>query len=108
MAHMLDKNKEIEDFIIFLENNSFDSENVREYLMKLKLKVIFNKSIGIILVLLSITLIVLPLPGWIEIATIYYFNINDGITISDIVALMILVIGLLFLLRERFYKSIFR
>ena len=104
---MLDKNKDIEDFIIFLESNSFDSENVRDYLMKLKLKVIFNKSIGIILVLLSITLIVLPLPSWIKIATIYYFNINDGVTISDIVALLILVIGLLFLLKDRLYKRIF-
>lgn len=58
------------------------------------LKKIILRIIAVLLVIIGLALIVVPAPSPVfEIATLYYFNPNDGITIMDLVALVIILSG---------------
>ena len=100
----MDKKKEtIDEFIIFFEENQFDSKNVKDYLIKLRLKIILKNILGLLLIILAIAIIVIPLPHSLEIATLVHFDYNNGFTVSDLAALFILLFGLILLLKDRIY-----
>ena len=63
-------------------------------------------SIGILLITIGLTLIVIPAPSpSFEIATIYYFNPQDGVTVMDLLSLLILFCGIFVLVRTIIKKS---
>jgi hypothetical protein len=97
------RNQQIDDFILFLEENNFNSSNVDSYIRQLRKHNFIKKISGLLLIIFALTLIVLPLPGYLEIATIFYFNPNDGITVSDLFAIFILLLGIILFLKEKTY-----
>lgn len=59
------------------------------------LKKIILVCIALLLILIGLALIFVPLPTHsFEIATLYYFNPNDGITVMDLIALLLIFCGL--------------
>jgi succinate dehydrogenase hydrophobic anchor subunit len=64
-----------------------------------KLKKMILACIAIILIVLGISMIVITAPSpKFEIATIFYFNPNDGITVTDLISLIIALSGLYMLI----------
>ncbi|MEO6287700.1 MAG: hypothetical protein ABIN80_16840 [Dyadobacter sp.] len=55
--------------------------------------------LAILLIVFGFAMIIMPAPPDFEILTVYYFNANDGVTVMDLVSLLIIFGGvLLFLL----------
>ncbi len=97
------RKQQIDDFILFLEENKFDTGNVESFIRKFKIKFFFKKIFGFLLIILALALIVIPIPSSLEIATLFYFNNQDGITVSDIVALSLLLFGIILILKDKIY-----
>jgi hypothetical protein len=39
-------------------------------------------------------MIIMPAPPYFEMFTIYYFNANDGVTLMDLISLIIVAVGI--------------
>ena len=63
--------------------------NRRIYLYRL-----FRIITSVLLILLGFALIVIPLPGSMEIVTIFNFNDQDGFTLMDLISLIIVFTGI--------------
>ena len=58
------------------------------------LKKLILRCIAVLLVIIGLSMILVPSPSAVfEIATLYYFNPNDGITVMDLVSLVIILFG---------------
>ncbi|MBV6511528.1 MAG: hypothetical protein FMNOHCHN_01009 [Ignavibacteriaceae bacterium] len=97
------KTKEIEDFIFFLEENKFDSGNVRNFMKRFRLARLLRMITGLLLITAGILVIVLPMPGSVEIATLFYFTPEDGIAVSDIIALGVMLLGIILVVKDNIY-----
>ncbi|TLV02604.1 hypothetical protein [Dyadobacter luticola] len=53
--------------------------------------------LAVILIVAGLSMIIMPAPPSFEIFTVYYFNINDGVTVMDLFSLLIIFGGVLML-----------
>jgi hypothetical protein len=51
--------------------------------------------VSVLLVVFGFAMIIMPAPPDFEILTVYYFNANDGVTVMDLVSLLIIFGGVL-------------
>jgi len=51
--------------------------------------------LSILLIIVGFAMIIMPAPPSFELFTVYHFNINDGVTIMDLVSLLIIFGGVL-------------
>jgi hypothetical protein len=51
--------------------------------------------LAILLIIVGFAMIIMPAPPSFELFTVFYFNINDGVTIMDLVSLLIIFGGVL-------------
>jgi len=51
--------------------------------------------LALLLIIVGFAMIIMPAPPSFELFTVYYFNINDGVTIMDLVSLLIIFGGVL-------------
>jgi hypothetical protein len=90
----LDKMEQLDKLELLLNNNHFDSSEVK----KTDLRSILNRSIkgiiGLLFVTLGFAMIIMPAPPYFEMFTIYYFNANDGVTLMDLISLIIVAVGI--------------
>ena len=63
------------------------------YNKKKHLNRVLRIFISVLLIFLGFVLIVIPLPGSMEMVTIYYFTDQDGFTLMDLIALIIVFTG---------------
>lgn len=77
-----------------LAENQFDSR-----ITSPKRRRIVQKSVmfvvAILLIVVGFAMIIMPAPPSFELFTVFYFNINDGVTIMDLVSLLIIFGGVL-------------
>lgn len=50
-------------------------------------------GIASVMVILGIAMIMVPAPPAFEILTLYYFNPQDGVTVTDLISLIIILCG---------------
>jgi hypothetical protein len=100
---LAEKTKEIEDFIFFLEENKFDSGNVESFMRRFRVAHLMRMVLGLLMITAGILVIVLPMPGSVEIATLFYFTPNDGITVSDLLALGVMLMGIILVVKDTIY-----
>ncbi len=62
----------------------FDFETIKKYLLSI---------IGAVMITLGMAMIIIPAPPYFEMFTIYHFNANDGVTLMDLIALVIVFTG---------------
>ncbi|MEB0261397.1 MULTISPECIES: hypothetical protein [unclassified Mucilaginibacter] len=62
----------------------FDFETIKKYLLGI---------IGAVMITLGMAMIIMPAPPYFEMFTIYHFNANDGVTLMDLIALVIVFTG---------------
>lgn len=70
-----------------------DNRGVQEYRKREWASKIMAVVIGCTLMALGFSMIVLPTPGSFEIYTLFYFTPDDGVTIMDIISLLIVFTG---------------
>ncbi|MGG7663651.1 hypothetical protein [Dyadobacter sp. BHUBP1] len=77
-----------------LAENQFDSRiNAPKQTSMVQKGVMF--ILAILLIIVGFAMIIMPAPPSFELFTVYYFNINDGVTIMDLVSLLIIFGGVL-------------
>jgi hypothetical protein len=83
----------LNDFELLLSNHQLDSEVSKKYLGHERIKKTIVIIIGIIMITLGMAMIIMPAPPYFEMFTIFYFNKNDGVTIMDLISLLIVFTG---------------
>lgn len=59
---------------------------------------IIRVIIALLLVLLGFGMIIMPAPPYFEMFTLFYLNPNDGVTIMDVISLIIVFVGIYLIL----------
>ena len=95
----------LDEFSVLLASNQVDTRMSKKYLQGERLARFFLIIISLVLILLGFAMIVMPAPPYFEMFTIFYFNIQDGITLMDLISLLIILSGIYLLVRS-IYKPI--
>jgi len=82
---------------VLLSKHQLNSNFTKKPLKKDVTKRIVLILTGIVLITLGFSMIILPAPPYFEMFTIFYFNDNDGITIMDLISLLIILAGVYFI-----------
>jgi hypothetical protein len=88
-----------DEFSITLLSNQADSNVTIRYLRSQRFSKIVLTAISITMMVLGLGMIIMPAPPFFEMFTIFYFNQNDGITIMDLISLIIMLAGIYFLIK---------
>jgi hypothetical protein len=83
----------LNDFEMLLSQHQLDSEVSQKYLGHERVKKLVVVIIGIVMITLGMAMIIMPAPPYFEMFTIFYFNDNDGVTLMDLIALLIVFTG---------------
>lgn len=78
-----------------LAENQIDSKMTSSYSRQNAFQKVIMFILAILLIVVGFAMIIMPAPPSFEIFTIYYFNINDGVTVMDLVSLLIIFGGVL-------------
>ena len=76
-----------------LVTNKIDSNVSRKYLRQQTFQKLLLCFIAVILIVTGFAMIIMPAPPSFELFTVFYFNSNDGVTIMDLVSLLIILSG---------------
>ncbi len=87
-----DKSSQIDKFIILLDENKIDSDEAIAYKRLLFIRSL-KVFLGVFLIVIGAAAILLPLPGNLEVKTLYYFSDTEGITISDVLGFAVICWG---------------
>jgi hypothetical protein len=80
-------------FEYLLSQHQLDSNVSKKYITQERVKKSIVVIIGIIMITLGMAMIIMPAPPYFEMFTVFYFNDNDGVTIMDIISLLIVFTG---------------
>ncbi|MHA4895135.1 hypothetical protein ACXZ1K_10300 [Pedobacter sp. PWIIR3] len=90
----LDKMEQLDKLEMLLNNNHFDSSDAKKINIKSGISRLVRGVIGLLFVTLGFAMIIMPAPPYFEMFTIYYFNNNDGVTLMDLISLIIVAVGI--------------
>jgi hypothetical protein len=93
----------LDEFSILLSTNQFDSKITKRTIRGERLSKIVLIIISIVMITLGLAMIIMPAPPVFEMYTIFYFTRDDGITLMDLISLLVVLAGVYFLI-----KSIYR
>lgn len=99
-----DRMELLNEFEFLLSHHKLDSDNAKTYLMQERIKKAVVVAIGIIMITLGMAMIIMPAPPYFEMFTVFYFNPNDGVTLMDLIALLIVFTGVYLFLSSIFKK----
>ncbi|MFD1257352.1 hypothetical protein ACFQ3S_11140 [Mucilaginibacter terrae] len=97
-ANMLD------EFTVMLASHQVDSTMSKKYLRGERISKFFLILISLVLIMLGFAMIIMPAPPYFEMFTIFYFNPQDGVTLMDVISLLIILTGI-YLLVKSVYKQ---
>ncbi|MFX5570607.1 hypothetical protein ABTD96_20005, partial [Acinetobacter baumannii] len=80
------------------KRNTFTIANIPDKALNLA-SFFVNAAVGILFISVGFFLIVNPATPEMEIVTLFYFNENDGFTLLDFFALLIIILGVYFFIR---------
>lgn len=83
----------LNSFEYLLSQHQLDSEVTKKFITRERVKKMVVVIIGIIMITLGMAMIIMPAPPYFEMFTVFYFNPNDGVTIMDIISLLIVFTG---------------
>lgn len=90
----LDKMDQLDKLELLLNNNHFNSSDAKKLNIKLGISRAIKGFIGLLFVTLGFAMIIMPAPPYFEMFTIFYFNPNDGVTLMDLISLIIVAVGI--------------
>lgn len=83
----------LNSFERLLSQHQLDSKVTKSYITRERVRKGVVVLIGIIMITLGMAMIIMPAPPYFEVFTVFYFNPNDGVTIMDIISLLIVFTG---------------
>lgn len=84
---------------ILLANSAVKKNRLKRYLQGKRISNYILAAVGIIMIIMGFGMIIIPAPPFFEMFTIYYFNRNDGITVMDLISLLIILAGVYFFIK---------
>ena len=84
------------DQLLFIDN--LDKNRQRKHSVIRAIGTILKVIISLLLILLGFGMIIMPAPPYFEMFTLFYINQNDGITIMDVISLLVVFIGIYLLI----------
>ncbi len=81
-----------------LSTYKLDSKSSKRYLIAERTSKITLMIISVLMIGLGFAMIVMPAPPYFEMFTIYYFTRDDGVTLMDLISLLIVFTGVYLLL----------
>lgn len=90
----IDKFEQLDQLEFLLSNNHLDTKQIKKIAFSGKLLRIIQIFIGFLFVTLGFAMIILPAPPYFEMFTVFYFNENDGVTLMDLISLIIIAVGI--------------
>ncbi len=85
-----------------LKNNYIDTKVVKSAAVKRYVEMIIPVMLGFVMLTLGLAMIILPAPPYFEMFTIFYFSVNDGFTLMDLISLIIILTGVFTIVRSYF------
>ena len=98
----------LDEFSILLTNTRLDNHTTRRFIRQQRASGFVLIAIAVVMIGLGFAMIVMPAPPYFEMFTIYYFNPNDGVTIMDVISLLIILAGVYLLIKTFYQKNIAR
>ena len=95
-----DKLAQLDKLELLLNNNYIDSKRKRGPGLREKLIRLMKSIIGFLFVTLGFAMIIMPAPPYFEMFTIFYFTANDGVTLMDLISLIIIAVGFYIVLKS--------
>lgn len=89
----------LDEFSVLLSDHHFDSRVTKKRYIGDSLSRVVLFVISITMIALGLGMIIMPAPPFFEMFTIFYFNQNDGITIMDLISLLVILFGIFFLIK---------
>jgi hypothetical protein len=77
-----------------LNTNHLDSKQAKRITYKSVFLKIIKVVIGLLFITLGFAMIIMPAPPYFEMFTIFYFTENDGVTLMDLISLIIIAVGI--------------
>lgn len=85
-----------------LKNNFIDTKVAKSVVFKNYIEMLVPVLIGLVMLTLGFAMIILPAPKYFEMFTIFYFNVNDGFTLMDLISLIIVLTGVFVIIKSYF------
>jgi hypothetical protein len=98
----------LDEFSILLTNNRIDNHATRRFIRQQRASGFVLIAIAVVMIGLGFAMIIMPAPPYFEMFTIYYFNPNDGVTIMDVISLLIILAGVYLLIKTFYQKNVAR
>ncbi|WP_345949078.1 MULTISPECIES: hypothetical protein [unclassified Mucilaginibacter] len=95
----------LDEFSVLLASHQVDSNMSKKYLRGERVSRFFLILISLVLIMLGFAMIIMPAPPYFEMFTIFYFNPQDGVTLMDVISLLIILTGS-YLLVKSVYKQL--
>jgi hypothetical protein len=96
----------LDQFSSLLLSNKIDSNISSKYIRSERAVKIVLMLVGIIMIALGFAMIIMPAPPYFEMFTIFYFTRDDGVTLMDIISLIIILTGIYILVRSIYKKTL--
>jgi len=90
----MNKLDQLDQLEVLLKNNHFDSRSVKSLGMTQVLYRGIKSIIGLLFVTLGFAMIIMPAPPYFEMFTIFHFTRDDGVTLMDLISLIIVAVGI--------------
>jgi hypothetical protein len=94
----------LDEFSVLLSGHQIDSEASKKYLRAERFSRILMITISVVLIALGFAMIIMPAPPYFEMFTIFYFTPDDGVTLMDLISLLIILCGIYLLIRSIYKK----
>jgi hypothetical protein len=88
---------------LLLSQHELDSKMSKRYLVLENMRLVVQMVISLTMVGLGFGMIIMPAPPYFEMFTLFYLNANDGVTLMDVISLLVVFTGV-YLLISSFIK----
>lgn len=91
---------QLEQLENLLNHNFLDSKQTKPPKLTDRFGRTIQTIIGFLFITLGFAMIILPAPPYFEMFTVFYFNQDDGVTLMDLIALIIIAVGTYVVIRS--------
>lgn len=96
----MEKMEQLEQLEQILNTNYLDSRQVSKNKISDGLGKIVRVLIGFLFITLGFAMIIMPAPPYFEMFTIFHFTPDDGVTLMDLISLIIIAMGTFIVIRS--------
>lgn len=96
----LSKLDQLDQLEFLLTTNHLDSRQAKKITYKTIFLKVIKGLIGLLFITLGFAMIIMPAPPYFEMFTIFYFSENDGVTLMDLISLIIIATGIYIMVKS--------